>query len=140
VDIFPTIFDFLRVDGAFTTTLSGRSLLGTNAPLYALAVQHRGALPTGLVIDMGHQRLWVDLIGVKRTGSRLEASALAATALLDAMDEELRVPAHSKNKTPGAIPPEVRHALGQLIFLDTRNPLGASDGLYLSRKEKNNRL
>ena len=113
VDIFPTIFDYLNVRGAFMKCLSGTSLLGPTPPAWAICVQHPGPLPTVVILDCGNQKLWLDIAGGERVGRSVAADYLLGTRLLDAEDRIL--PAPQGNRSSMRPPENFIPALQQLI-------------------------
>ena len=114
VDIFPTIFDLLNVEGEFRKILSGRSLIGSSPPAWAICVQQFGSsIPTTLVIDRGDRKLLIELMAGERIGRSFVAEYAVGTRLVDGSDDELVTP--SRNGSPGKVPAEFVPALKELI-------------------------
>src|SRR5439155_23753853 len=104
VDIFPTIFDFLHVDGEFKNILSGHSLIGPAPPAWAICVQQYGqSIPNALALDSGHRKLLVKILGGERIGRSFVADFAVGARILDAEDNPIKPPT---TESPGEIPPE----------------------------------
>jgi membrane-anchored protein YejM (alkaline phosphatase superfamily) len=119
VDIFPTIFDYLKVKGSFLKMLSGYSLIGDNPPSWSVAAQNGyvpkpGFFPLGLAIDLGDEKLVFQIIDAERVGRSIYAQHLTATKLVDRRERELTVPNADQ---PRQLPPRFAPALQELLDL-----------------------
>lgn len=114
VDIFPTVFDFLGLNGEFKTALSGKSILSASPPLWALCVQHPGPLPSTVVLDLGKEKLWLDLIDAERVGKLVTAQYLVGARMLQADDVSV---APGSQTARGKVPIRFLPALRDLIAL-----------------------